>query len=117
VDHDVPVLAVRAPDGKLRAILFGYACHATTMSAYQINADYPGYAQTELERLYPGVVAMFVQGCGADSNPLPRFHSDDPALVQRRLRSANGMAKTWPSRGPCVARKKAPVAAPLTTVF
>ncbi|HID22886.1 MAG TPA: hypothetical protein EYP14_10875, partial [Planctomycetaceae bacterium] len=30
VDHDVPVLQVKSPAGKLRAVLFGYACHATT---------------------------------------------------------------------------------------
>ncbi len=85
VDHDVPVLAVRAPDGRIRAILFGYACHPTTMSAYLITADYPGYAQAEIERLYPGSVALFIQGCGADANPLPRFHSEDPALIRRSL--------------------------------
>jgi neutral ceramidase len=30
VDHDVPVLRVDSPDGKLRALLCGYACHNTT---------------------------------------------------------------------------------------
>lgn len=35
VDHDVPVLSVTGADGKLRAILFGYACHCTTLSFYQ----------------------------------------------------------------------------------
>src|SRR6185295_16308856 len=30
VDHAVPVLAVFLPDGKLKAVLFGYACHNTT---------------------------------------------------------------------------------------
>ena len=40
VDHDVPVLAIRAPTGKLRAILFGYSCHTTALSGYQINGDY-----------------------------------------------------------------------------
>jgi len=34
VDHDVPVLAVRTPEGNLRAIAFGYACHATVLSGY-----------------------------------------------------------------------------------
>ena len=33
VDHDVPVLKVAAPDGKLRAVLFAYACHNTTLAA------------------------------------------------------------------------------------
>ncbi len=82
VDPDVPVMSVRAPDGRLRAILFGYACHPTTNAAYMITADYPGYAQTELEKMYPGATALFMQGCGADSNPLPRYHSNDPELVR-----------------------------------
>src|SRR5262249_15107288 len=35
VDHDVPVLRVEGADGKLRAVVFGYACHNTTMQFYQ----------------------------------------------------------------------------------
>jgi hypothetical protein len=54
VDHDVPVLAIRNPDGSLRAVVFGYACHNTTLGAYKINADYAGYAQEALEKIYPG---------------------------------------------------------------
>jgi len=72
IDHDVPVLAVRAPEGSLRAIVFGYACHATVLDAYQWSGDYPGFAQIELERAHPGATAMFFAGCGADQNPLPR---------------------------------------------
>jgi hypothetical protein len=37
-----------------------------------ISGDYAGYAQSELERLYPGVQAMFMAGCGGDANPYPR---------------------------------------------
>jgi neutral ceramidase len=72
VDHDVPVLAVRAKDGKLRAVLFGYACHATVLSGYQYCADYPGFAQSAVEQAHPGAIAMFFAGCGGDQNPLPR---------------------------------------------
>jgi len=72
VDHDVPVLSVRGPGGNLRAVVAGYACHATVLSDYQINGDWPGYAQEEMEKAQPGATAMFVQGCGADANPLPR---------------------------------------------
>ncbi|MBK9170223.1 MAG: neutral/alkaline non-lysosomal ceramidase N-terminal domain-containing protein [Bryobacterales bacterium] len=72
VDHDVPVLTVQRPDGKVRAIVAGYACHATVLGDYEINGDWPGYAQSALEREFPGAVALFVQGAGADSNPLPR---------------------------------------------
>ena len=72
VDHDVPVLRVESPDGKLRAIAFGYACHNTTTSLQQFNADYAGYAQIELEKQHAGVTALFVMGCGGDQNPYPR---------------------------------------------
>jgi hypothetical protein len=72
VDHDVPVLAVRGLKGQLRAVVFGYACHATVLSFYQWSGDYPGFAQMALEKKYPGAVALFWAGCGGDQNPLPR---------------------------------------------
>ena len=72
VDHDVPVLAVRSDANKLRAVVFGYACHNTTLDNYQINGDYAGFAMEDLEKENAGAIAMFVQGAGADSNPLPR---------------------------------------------
>jgi hypothetical protein len=72
VDHDVPVLAVRDGEGRLQAVVFGYACHATVLPFYQWCGDYPGYAQTALEKNHPGIVALFWAGCGGDQNPLPR---------------------------------------------
>lgn len=72
VDHDVPVLTVTRPDGSLAAILFGYACHPTTLSFMTWCGDYPGFAQVELEAAHPGATAMFVNTCGGDQNPLPR---------------------------------------------
>src|SRR5436190_3762837 len=72
VDQDVPVLAVKGSDGRYIAILFGYACHNTVMGDYTIHGDYAGYAQRDLEQRFPGAIALFVQGAGADSNPLPR---------------------------------------------
>ena len=85
-DHDVPVLAVwQAPGGRvldkpqphqLKAVLFGYACHATVLSLYYWSGDYPGHAQRTLEQRYPGSVALFWAGCGGDQNPLPRRRID-----------------------------------------
>jgi neutral ceramidase len=73
VDHDVPVLRVTSADGKqLRALLFGYACHNTTLSFYQWCGDYAGFAQEYLQTAHPETVAMFVTGFGADQNPYPR---------------------------------------------
>ncbi len=72
VDHDVPVLSIRDKERKVRAVVFGYACHATVLSFYQWSGDYPGFAQIALEKMYPDAVALFWAGCGADQNPLPR---------------------------------------------
>lgn len=72
VDHDVPVLTVKRPDGQLAAIVFGYACHPTTLSFTTWCGDYPGFAQIEIERAHTGAQAMFVNTCGGDQNPLPR---------------------------------------------
>ena len=72
VDHGVPVLLVRDDRGSLRAVLFGYACHNTTLAIYQINGDYAGFAQAALESRHPGTTALFTIGCGADVNPQPR---------------------------------------------
>jgi len=70
-DHDVPVLLVKRND-QPAVIVFGYACHNTTLSGMQWSGDYAGYAQLELEKKFPDAVAMFWSGCGADQNPLPR---------------------------------------------
>jgi neutral ceramidase len=72
VDHDVPVLAVRGANGNPLAVVFGYACHNTTLGDYRISGDYAGFAQEALEKQNPGAVALFLQGAGADANPLPR---------------------------------------------
>ncbi len=72
VDHAVPVLRIESASGELLAILFVYACHNTTLGLYQFNGDYAGYAQEALEAAHPGMVAMFVTGCGGDQNPYPR---------------------------------------------
>ncbi|MBA4017671.1 MAG: hypothetical protein C0483_10905 [Pirellula sp.] len=72
VDHTVPVLKIAGTDDKLRAVLFGYACHNTTLSFFQFCGDYAGYAQQYLEEKYPGTTAHFLMGCGGDQNPYPR---------------------------------------------
>jgi neutral ceramidase len=74
IDPTIPVLRVTTPDGKLRCVLFGCACHNTTIATNTnvISGDYAGYAQQQLQSQHPGVQAMFLSGCGADANPEPR---------------------------------------------
>jgi hypothetical protein len=89
----VPVLAVRGPEGALRAVLFGYACHNTALGRYQISGDYAGWAQAEIEKTYPGTVALFLMGCGGDSNPLPRYQGADPRLAHYGMELASMYGK------------------------
>lgn len=72
VDHAVPVMTVTGADKKLVAVLFGYACHPTTLNFTKWCGDYPGFAQLLIEKNHPGATAMFVNTCGGDQNPLPR---------------------------------------------
>lgn len=71
-DYAVPVIKVTGKSGNTIAIAFGYACHNNVLSDNQWSGDYAGYAQLELEKMYPGATALFFQGAGADQDPLPR---------------------------------------------
>ena len=73
-DHRVPVLRVNGADGRLRAVLFGYACHNTAIGpeSYRISGDYAGVAQQAIERAHPGVTALFLQLAAGDQDPYPR---------------------------------------------
>ncbi|HEY1381023.1 MAG TPA: neutral/alkaline non-lysosomal ceramidase N-terminal domain-containing protein, partial [Gemmataceae bacterium] len=68
-DHDLPVLAVRDADGKLRAVWASYACHCVTLSNNKISGDWAGFARDAIETEYPGTIALVSIGCGADQNP------------------------------------------------
>src|SRR5262249_16727944 len=102
VDHDVPVLRVER-DGKLRAVLFGYACHNTTLSFQQWCGDYAGYAQQYLEEAHPGTTALVLSGCGGDQNPYPRGQLEQAQQHGRSLANAVEAAllpKPKPLHGP-----------------
>jgi hypothetical protein len=103
VDHDVPLLVVRDASGGLMALMVGYACHATALNDYRIGPDWPGYARAALEKAHPGATALFVQGCGADSNSLPRkgedlarMHGEVLAAAAEQALAGKGAALTGP---------------------
>jgi neutral ceramidase len=109
VDQDVPVLTIKSGD-KLRGIAFGYSCHTTALGGLSINGDYAGFAQIELEKSFPGAVAMFVQNCGGDANPLPRIRGRDleatelaamyGKILAEAVRQAAGSGAMRPIAGP-----------------
>lgn len=107
VDHALPVLVVKAPGGKVRAIFTSYACHCTTLQFNAIHADWAGCAQEDLEREFPGAIALTALGCGADQNPKPRGTLDlvaqhGAALAAEARRIASD--KLSPIDGPLEAR-------------
>jgi hypothetical protein len=104
VDRSVPVLRVDAADGALKAIVFGYACHNTTLppTFVRFHGDYAGVAQAVLERAHPGATALFVAGCGADANPKPRgtielVEQHGAALAQAVDRTLQSVSPLSPS--------------------
>lgn len=108
VDHDLPVLIAKSPEGKIRAVLCSYACHCTTLQAANyIGGDWVGYAQEGLEREFPGAVALVAVGCGGDQNPTPRgtlelarqYGQQIVSGVKQTVQSAN-----TPIRGQLAAR-------------
>lgn len=88
VDHQVPVLRATGADGKIRALLFGYACHNTTLPFYFFCGDYAGYAQKYLEEARPELTALFFMGCGGDQNPYPRGQVERAQQHGRSLATA-----------------------------
>ncbi len=93
-DYAVPVIKVVSNGGKLLAIAFGYACHNTVSNDYELSGDFAGFAQLELEKLFPGTTALFFQGAGGNQIAYPRrsiaaavFHGKTLAAAVERVLS------------------------------
>lgn len=73
-DRSVPVLRIQSVSGKVIGVVFGTACHNTTLSGEHnhVSGDFAGYAQEHVEDELNGATAFFVQGCAGDANPFPR---------------------------------------------
>lgn len=114
VDHSVPVLRVEDADGKLKAVMFGYACHNTSVGYLRWLGDYAGYAQEYFEADHPGVTAMFLMGCGGDQNPYPRGTPEWARKHGRSLATAVEAALEVTQRTP---RHQQRIKGPLQTVM
>lgn len=121
VDHDLPLLAVRDLQGKLRAIYVDYACHCVTLSNNKISGDWAGFAQELIEADYPGAVALVSVGCGADANPSSGVTGDKVDVARGQgaeiAREARRLLDNFlaPVRGPIVAKTRS-IALPLATL-
>lgn len=72
VDHSLPVIKITDQAGKLRGLLFNYACHCTTFGGdyNRLNGDWAGYAAKYIEEQQGDITAICTIGCGADQNPI-----------------------------------------------
>jgi putative membrane-bound dehydrogenase-like protein len=84
VDHDLPILVVRDPNGQVRAVYVSYACHCVTLANNKVSGDWAGFAQQAIEDDCPGAIALCSVGCGADSNPNARANGDNAEVAQRQ---------------------------------
>ncbi|HJZ95736.1 MAG TPA: neutral/alkaline non-lysosomal ceramidase N-terminal domain-containing protein [Candidatus Solibacter sp.] len=110
VDHRVPVLKIADTAGKIRGIVFGYACHNTTLTGefYQLSGDYAGFAAEAIEQQHPGATALFVTLCGADQNPNPR------STLELARQHGNTLAGEVEK---VIAARMTPVSGPVRTAF
>lgn len=71
IDSEVPVLRVLDPGNQVRAVVFSYACHPTTLEAgcMDIAPDYVGFARDWIAAAYTNATPVFLQGCGGDVKP------------------------------------------------
>jgi hypothetical protein len=68
VDHDLPVMVARNPEGEVIAVWTSYACHCTTLSHNRISGDWAGYAMENIQEGFPSAIALVSAGCGGDQN-------------------------------------------------
>lgn len=115
VDTRVPVL-VATSEGSVRAILFGYACHPTSYpKGREFHPDWPGVAAATLEERFPDATAVFLQGCGADQNPVPRQTAE--MTTQHGLTAANAVEAAVEGDGSRVHAPLRPVTEETTLTF
>jgi hypothetical protein len=72
IDPQVGLLRIDRLDGQPLAVVYNFACHPImNPPSVGSSADFPGYASQVIEEgLGDDVLALFIQGCGGDINPL-----------------------------------------------
>ena len=84
VDPEVGVIKIEDMQGRARAIVMNYACHADVVCQnYAISADFPGAATRKVEEAFGNNLnCLFVQGAGGNIESLiissRRTGPDDP---------------------------------------
>ena len=78
VDPQIGILRLDGEGGKTLAVLYNFACHPIQGVPGRGNtADISGFASSVIED-NTGAIAFFLQGCGADINPVLYRDIDNP---------------------------------------
>jgi len=80
VDPEIGILRVDRLDGRPLAVVYEFACHPIQgVPSGGNTADFPGFASRAIEEtLGDGCLALFLQGCGGDINPIRYKAVDQP---------------------------------------
>lgn len=80
VDPEIGILRIDRMDGQPLAVVYEFACHPILgVPSGGNTADYPGFASRAIEEtLGDGCLALFLQGCGGDINPIRYKAVDQP---------------------------------------
>ena len=80
VDPQIGILRLDKEDGQTLAVLYNFACHPIQGVPSGANtADLSGFASRVIEdNISDGAIAFFLQGCGADINPVLYRDIDNP---------------------------------------
>lgn len=71
IDDAVQIVRVDKTDGKPLAVMVHYACHGTSLGGRnsKISGEWMGRMQAYVEKQFPGVGAIYLQGAAGDINP------------------------------------------------
>jgi neutral ceramidase len=119
VDDTVNVAAFTDASSELVALVVNATCHPVhEMCIPQVSPDYPGEMSLELERCYPGAVALFFNGAAGNINP-PTVSggAGDAQRHGRRLAGAvnEALSHANPVDGE-IALKRMPITLPARTL-
>lgn len=84
IDPQIGILRIDRMDGTTLAVVYNFACHPIQgVPSGGNTADIIGYASQVIEdNLSEGTLALFLQGCGGDINPVLYKDVDEPRSAQ-----------------------------------